>query len=408
MKKYTYALLASSLLFFNGCELGDKIEEEAKRIYNKIYDKVKAEYEEYRGEENQDKPRPFEVVYQEDPSQKTPIILSQCSANQAVQYTYFSTPTDASYNFISRTNKLVSTPGGSMKPFWDIRYVNPVSAYIQGGEHPEYPDHSPYTGLDARSGSGNLAVGTSFAEVDPSGSVTQSVCVGGSIAGGALINLNDAPEQYIHYAGPQNTFVYRFDTASHIAPWKTDGTGNLMLQASFDRPVFNNFGGNIGGGVYFNVFMRNKRSGTFLNFVIGVYSAGEAWVKEKRGIQFDPTTNMVHVATVVSDNSWWSTKSPQSIPLQEIVPTNDPTLTNDGQWPEFFRVNISYQNLLVVLQELAQNPPASAAGRDFGQNPAEWEITTLMIQYELQEEGGKALLSGSFHGFEAYISQLPL
>lgn len=398
-------LLASftALILLSGCELGDKIESEVKRIY----DTIKEEYEEYRGEEEQDQPRPFEVVYQQDPSQKTPIILSGCDANQPVQYVYFSTQESAAAGFIASTNGFVSGQGENLKPFWDIRYVNPVSAYIRGGDYPEYPNHSPYTGLDARSGANNIAIGTAFAQTDPRGSVTQSVCVDGQLAGGSLINLNDAPDQFLTYAGPQNTFAYRFDSAG-IKPWQTNGTGNLMLQASFDRPVYNNFGGNIGGGVYFNVFMQNQRTGTFLNFVIGIYSAGDAWVKEKRGIQFDPTTNMVHVATVVSDKSWWSTKSPQSIPLQEIVPTDGPTEINDGQWPEFFRVNISYQNLLVVLQELAKNPPAGAAGRDFGQNPAEWEITTLMIQYELINEGGKALLGGSFRGFEAYISQLPL
>ena len=403
MKKHTYLLLAASLLILNGCELGDKIEKEAKRIYNK----VKEKYEEYRGEGEQDQPRPFEVIYQGEDGPKSPIILSQCNYNQGVRYVYFSNPTEAGRNFIRATNGLVSYPGSVMKPFWDIRYVNPVRAYINGGNRSEYPDHAQFTGLDVRSGINNIGVGTAASEVDPSGGIAQSKCVDGQIAGGALINLNDAPEQYIHYAGPQNTFVYRFNTSSHIAPWKGDGTGNLMLQASFDRPVYNNFGGNIGGGVYFNIFIRNKRTGTFLNFVVGVYAAGDAWVKEKRGIQYDPTTNIVHVATVISENSWWSTISPQSYPLQEITPSNGPTGSNDNRWPEFFRVNISYQNLLVVLQKLATEPPAGAEGRNFGQNPAEWEVTTLMIQYELEEEGGKALLAGSFKGFEAYISQYP-
>jgi hypothetical protein len=404
MRKHIYWLFALlPVLLLNGCDLGDKIEKEAKRIYNK----VKKKYEEYRGEDEQDQPRPFEVIYQSESGPKSPIILSQCNYNQSVRYVYFSNPSDAGRNFIRSTNGLVSRPGAEMKPFWDIRYVNPVNAYIRGGDHSEYPDHAQYTGLDIRNGSNNIGIGTAASQVDASGGIAQSKCINGQIAAGALINLNDAPEQYIHYAGPQNTFVYRFDTSSHIAPWKSDGTGNLMLQASFDRPVYINFGGNIGGGVYFNVFMRNKRTGTFLNFVIGIYAAGDAWVKEKRGIQFDPTTNIVHVATVSSDNSWWSTKSPQSLPLQEITPGNQPSGSNNGQWPEFFRVNISYQNLLVVLQKLSETPPAGAEGRNFGQNPAEWEITTLMIQYELEEEGGKAILAGSFKGFEAYISQYP-
>jgi hypothetical protein len=61
-----------------------------------------------------------------------------------------------------------------------------------------------------------------------------------------------------------------------------------------------------------------------------------------------------------------------------------------------------------LLQELAENPPAGAEGQNFGNNPADWEVTGLMLQYELEEEGGKATLSGSFRGFEAYLSEYPL
>jgi hypothetical protein len=402
--KYLALPIISAVLLLNSCALGDKIEEKAKALY----EKAKKKYAEYRGEGEQDQPRPFKVVYQSDPSRKTPIFVSNCGYNQPVRYVYFETPTDAGNGFIARTNSLVSAPGAALKPFWDIRYINPVTAYIAGTTKDFYPDHSPYTGLDARSGANNLEIGTSYAQTDPAGSVTQSKCVNGVLAGGASINLFDAPLQSIYYAGPQNTFVYRFDTASHISPWKANGTGNLMMQASFKKPIYINYEQNIGGGVYFNLFIRNKRSGAFLNFVIGLYAAGEAWIKEKRGIQFDPTTNIVHVATVASDESWWSTVSRESYQIQEIQPSTAPANRADNQWPEFYRVNISYQNLAVVLQELQKNPPAGAAGRDFGLNPAEWEVTSMMIQYELVEEGGKAQLSGSFRGFEGYISDLPL
>jgi len=397
-------LFIIQLFFLSGCQLGDKIEREAKRIY----EQAKKKYAEYRGEQEQNKPRPFEVVYQKDQSHITPIILSGCDINQGLNHTYFTTPADAGNHFIASTNGLVSRPGSALKPFWDIRYVNPVNRYISNGSHMYYADHSAYTGIDARSGYNNIAVGTGVAQTDPSGDVTQSICANGALAAGAIINLYDAPSQEIYYAGPQHTFTYRFNTSSHIAPWKKNGTGNLVLQASFKKPLYINFENNIGGGVYFNVFIRNKRTGTFLNFVIGLYAAGEAWIKEKRGIQFDPTTNIVHVATVASDESWWSTVSLQSYQIQEIKPTNSPSHKNDGQWPEFYRVNISYQNLLVVLQQLQKSPPPGAEGKNFGLNPEDWEVTTLMIQYELEEQGGKAQLSGSFRGFEAYISQLPL
>jgi len=181
-----------------------------------------------------------------------------------------------------------------------------------------------------------------------------------------------------------------------------------MLQASFEKPLYINFEKNIGDGFYFNIFIRNKHTRTFLNFVIGLYAAGESWIKEKRGIQFDTATNIVHVATVASDESWWSTVSPQSFQTQETKPTNIPSRKNDGQWPEFYPVNISYQNLLVALQELQKLPPSGAEGKNFGMNLADWEVTTLMIQYKLEKQGGKAQQSGSFKDFEAYISKLSL
>jgi hypothetical protein len=31
-----------------------------------------------------------------------------------------------------------------------------------------------------------------------------------------------------------------------------------------------------------------------------------------------------------------------------------------------------------------------------------------MLQYELEENGGKATMAGSFRGFEAYITKLPI
>ena len=60
-----------------------------------------------------------------------------------------------------------------------------------------------------------------------------------------------------------------------------------------------------------------------------------------------------------------------------------------------------------VLNEIRKNPPAEVAGQNFGLNPEDWEVTLVAIQYELQEEGGKASVSGSFSGFGAYTSDLP-
>jgi len=181
-----------------------------------------------------------------------------------------------------------------------------------------------------------------------------------------------------------------------------------VIQASFDKPLYFNYEENLGGSVNFNVFMKNKKNGIMLNFVIGIYAMGTAWQLEKAGIQYDPTTNIVHVATVIKDSSWWSTKSPQSQEIREVLAGEHQKTSDNGIWPDFYRVNISYQNLLEVLKELEVTPPAGAENISYGMNPEDWEVTLLAIQYELEEDGGKAALSGSFKGFEAYTTQLPI
>jgi len=281
---------------------------------------------------------------------------------------------------------------------------------MNGGTYDVYPDHSTYTGLDTRSGDRNIGIGTALSQVDASGSMTQSECVNGLMAGGSTINLFDAPEQYIHYGGPQNTYIYQMGDSAVSFPWRADGTGNLAVQAYFDEPLYFKDGNsnNVGGSVSFGLYLTNERTGVVLNYVIGLYAAGEAWVEEKRGILFDPTTKFVHVGTVVSDDSWWTTISPQSESITEVLPSTTTRGPDDGQWPHFFRVNIAYQNLEALLNELAENPPEGATGQEFGHNPEEWKVTGIMLQYELEEEGGKAIMSGSFRGFEVYRSDLPI
>jgi len=135
---------------------------------------------------------------------------------------------------------------------------------------------------------------------------------------------------------------------------------------------------------------------------------GEAWQKEKAGIRFDPTTSIIHVATVIQADSWWTTISPRSKAIQEVFDTPNKTTKDDNTWNSFYRTNISYQNLLAVLNALKNNPPEEIAGQDFGSSPEDWEVTLIAVQYEIEEQGGKALLAGSFSGLEAYISENPL
>jgi hypothetical protein len=402
MKKATYLLTVATILGVTGCELGDKIEEAAK----KLYAEAKEKYAEYHGEGQENEPKPFKVVYQNDPNARQVLISASCGANHAVEYVYYTTPADT-VRTLHDTQHFISYPGNE-KPYWDIRYVDPVSVFINNGSFDHYPDHGTYTGLDVRTGVRNIGIGTAAAQVEAGGGITQSECVDGLLAGGATINLYNAPDQYIHYGGPQSTFTYQLGNSSLSYPWKADGSGNLAIQASFDVPLYFNYGNNIGGSVSFGVYLKNRRTGVVLNYIIGLYAAGEAWIKEKRGIQFDPTTRFIHVATVVSDESWWSTNSLSSTLITEVFPSPNVTTKDDGQWPHFFRVNIAYQNLQALLQELNTNPPAGAENQSFGLDPSEWAVTAINIQYELDEEGGKATLSGSFRGFEAYISQLPI
>lgn len=400
MKTYSSILLAS-LFLFNGCELSDKIDREV--------DRIKHQYSEYTGNEDERGERPFEIVYQSNESDVRAILSASCSSNQIPQYVYFSTPTDAHRRFHSATKNLISSPlPGTLKPYWDVRYINPITRYINNNDATHYPNHSLYTGLDARSGHNYITVGTSLSQTDASGSVVQNKCVDNVITAGANLNLYDAPDQSIAYGGPQSTFAYNFNKNSHISPWQANGDGNLMLQTSFDTPLYFNYGENYGGSISYGIILRNKRSGKLLNYIIGIYAAGDAWQKEKAGIRFDPTTNIIHVATVASKKSWWSTISLKSKSIQEIYSKENKTTKDDGKWPNFYRVNISYQNLLAVLNELKKSPPPSTENQDFGLHPEEWEITSLMLQFELEEDAGKAMLAGSFKGFSAYISHLPL
>jgi len=394
-KQYTILLTTTLLLGLSGCDVWDKAKES--------YESAKEKYAEYHGDGEE---RPFEVQYQQDPNDKQILISSACGANAGIRYVYYQTP-PSSQTVLHDTRYFISTPG-HQRPYWDARYVDPIHTIINGSNKPNLPNHSQYTGLDARTGSQNVVIGTQAVTTNATGSMLESECVGGAMAAGTIINLYNAPEQSITYGGPQSTFTYQIGNTALKRPWKSNGDGNLVIQANFKRPLYINFENNIGGSVVFVVFIRNRYTGVILNYIIGLYSAGDAWQREKRTIQFDPTTGFVHVPTVVSDQSWWSTNSPVSKQISEIYSTPDKRVSDNGVWPDFFRVNISYQNLKALLDELAKNPPAGAQNQSFGNDPSQWEVLTIAVQYEVEEQGGKALLSGSFKNFEVYVSHLPI
>ena len=400
MKKHLiYLLVPLFALLLTSCQLLDKAKRE--------YERIKNQYEEYVGELKRGS-RPFKVIFQADETNRV-LISPHCNHNQTPSYVYFGTQQEAASKIFKAIKNLYSYPtAGTLKPYWDIRYTNPVSTYIRATDGSYYPNHATLTGLDARSGKDNMLTGTGLSQNDPSGTIVQSKCVNNLLSAGTTLNLYDAPEQSLLYAGIASTFIYQIHPGNHIRPWRSDQLGNLILQASFDTPIYRNYEKNIGGSIAFNLFLYNPKIHKHLNYVIGIYAYGEAWQREKAGIRFDPTTNIVHIATVIKESSWWCTKSPKSKSITEVKSTPKRTTKDNGEWPNFFRVNISYQNLLAALKELAGNPPASVAGQNFGLNPEDWEVILVAVQFELEEEGGKATISGSFSNFGAYISDLPI
>jgi len=240
--------------------------------------------------------------------------------------------------------------------------------------------------------------GTYASQVDSSASVAQTECIEGAIAGGTTINLYDAPEQYIEYAGPQSTFVYYFGDKS-IRPWKSNGTGNYMLQAKLDNPFWGNWSGhNIGGEVNFIFYLTNIKTGHQFSYVITIYGAGKARKYESKDIRMDTTNGIAFASTAINNNTKYATKSQWS--ASTTGPRrNEHTFSHTQQrhWSSFYRVNVSYSNLMNALS-------ASKFTNTYDKNPVNWAVTNSGIQYELEEDGGKATLTGSFWDFKTYMT----
>ncbi len=341
------------------------------------------------------------IVFDKNESHKRVIITSECRYNEA-SFLYYETMEDAHKNIYEDTKNLISEPwsGKRLKPHWDIRYVNPIELYKSSSIN-----FAEMTGMSFNHS--QLLIGTDASKYNSNASVSAVKCVGGEIAAGTTVNLNDAPEQILDYGGPHSTFIYRLSDLDAVKPWSGKDSRNLLLQANFTKPKYIKSVGNIGGGINFGLFLRNVNNGKYINYVIGAYSAGEGWMKEQSDLKYDTTTKIVHVSTTVDVNSFWSTMSPKSTRVTRVL-SSDFKRELVNSWDDFFRVNITYDNMMAVLHELKYNPQEDVAGEDYGLNPEEWELLSVMIQYELEEEGGKAILSGSFKGFEVYSSKLPL
>ena len=382
---YKLVLLVLVTFFLSGCEFFDEMFkfDTYKEKQNSVIDNIKFENNE---------------------NAKKVLLTSSCKYNK-VNYIYYETSFDAHKNIYKDTKSLLSKPwsGEDLKPHWDIRYVNHISKYENNDI-----DFEKLTGLDFKNS--ELFIGTDASRIENDASVAGAKCIDGKLAAGTTINLEDAPEQYLDYGGPHSTFIYRLAPNLNIAkPWQKNGTGNLLLQANFTKPIYKNFDKNIGGGVNFGLILINTKTKKNINFILGVYAMGKGWMQEQKNLKYDPTTKMVHISTVIDKNSIWSTMSPKSSEVIKVLSTPQKVRKNTiNKWDNFYRVNITYDNIIAVLQELKNNPPADVAGEDFGLNPQDWAVSSVYIQYELDEAGGKALLSGSFRGFEVYTSKLPL
>jgi hypothetical protein len=317
---------------------------------------------------------------------------SACStADSKVQgLVYAQTPASIPAGGFPELTSWVTVPlnraGAVMKPYLDFRYVNPVAP------RSSFANHLPYSGISSI-GTDGKAWGTAAAEGDASGSLMQYKCVDGFLAAGGMINGFDSPSQAITYGGPQGSLSYLFtgDISNAPSPWISSGTGNLMMQGQFSKPFrfsADNVGGADGG---FNIFMR-KKTGTpeLLNFVISTHRSYA--LTEDPVLHVDPTTNAVHISTLVADGTQWVTKSSGGTNAAGMRSA----LLGAESWPDFYRVNISYANMVKVLQ---------AAGKT--SKPEDWAVTAATVQYEFTGSTQQSL-GFSVRAFELFQSDAPL
>ena len=180
----------------------------------------------------------------------------------------------------------------------------------------------------------------------------------------------------VDFGGPQSTLIYKLDKYN-IFPWKTGN--NLAIQLKMTTPYFKNFEGKTGGNIAINFFIIDQKTNKRLNYVISLYTLGVARDYETKDVLYDPSTNTNFISTHIKKGNLYTTISDWSSPTNAIS-------KNPGE-PNFFRVNITKENLLRIVD-----------------NPEDYKVTFIGIQYEIEEELGKAVVSSEFSGFSAYIT----
>ena len=188
------------------------------------------------------------------------------------------------------------------------------------------------------------------------------------------------------FGGPQSTIIYRPKQKDY--PWVNNQ--NLMMQVEFTGLSYQNFNTNLGGNVSFNFFIANRVTKERINYVISVYALNNGWREEQKDILWDPSTQTNFVSTVVNKGTKYSTISN----ISSVIDTQQ----------GFFRVNVSSEDLTEVILKINEQSQKNSSVTDL----YNWYVDFISIQFELEEEGGDARLTGSFKNFEAYITTSPM
>ena len=322
------------------------------------------------------------------------IVSPYCWNNQDIEYLYYKTPTDTDRlpNDLHSRGLFTDPHSNTFKPMWDLRYVNPSSSLFDA------PNHASYTGLDTRYGNRASAFGTNISRWYNAGSIVQTECVNGLLAGGTMVNLWDTVDQSIgekETGGPQATFKYRI--IGNIRPWNNGK--NLRIQANFDRPIYTKSSGNIGGNISFVASLQNIHNPALqFYYVMPVWGYSNGYGRE----QYIGHDNNLYFASAPfisteDDGTRYAIASQYSNQTFRVTASNNVNPTSDdGIWPHFFRVNVPYKSFQKALNDIGHSS-----------KPEDWRVIMLGIQFEIEEDGGKGSIAGSFLGYSAAITDSP-
>ena len=192
-------------------------------------------------------------------------------------------------------------------------------------------------------------------------------CVSGVMNFSSVIDLTIGSVP-VEFGGPQSTLIYKLTDAF---AWRYGD--NLSIQVIVDAPIYNNIGG---GGLYINLFIININTKERLNYVITIHSLGSAWTTEQVDVLYDSTTSTNFISTIINPNTEYISISPVS------------SITNSTGDNNFYRVNITKEDLTKAVN-----------------NPEDWYVSFIGIQYELEESLGESKVAMSFRDFSAYITK---